>query len=91
MPLLMSAAFAQEITTIPLTDSIFMLEGRGGNIGLSIGGNGAILIDDQFANMTEKIVAAVADKTDGDIRFVINTHHHGDHTGGNENSARRAR
>ena len=74
-----------EIKTHKITDSIYMLEGAGGNIGLSIGDDGALLIDDQFAPLTEKITAAVASLTDQPIRFVVNTHWHGDHTGGNEN------
>ncbi len=74
-----------EIEAQKITDQIFMLEGRGGNIGLCIGDDGAFLVDDQFAPLTDKIRAAVAGVTDGEIRFVVNTHWHGDHTGGNEN------
>lgn len=74
-----------EITTIPLESGLFMLMGRGGNIGLSVGEDGAFLIDDQFAPLTEKILAAVAEVTDQPVRWVLNTHWHGDHTGGNEN------
>lgn len=74
-----------EIGVTQLTDSIYMLTGRGGNIGLCVGDDGAFLIDDQFAPLTEKIVAAVAEVTDKPIEFVVNTHRHGDHTGGNEN------
>lgn len=74
-----------EITTIPLESDLFMLIGRGGNIGLSVGEDGAFLIDDQFAPLTEKILAAVAEVTDQPVRWVLNTHWHGDHTGGNEN------
>jgi len=74
-----------EITTIPLESDLFMLMGRGGNIGLSVGEDGAFLIDDQFAPLTEKILAAVAEVTDQPVRWVLNTHWHGDHTGGNEN------
>ena len=65
--------------------NIHMLEGRGGNIGLSIGDDGVIMIDDQFAPLTDRIVAAIGEVTDEDIRFLINTHVHGDHVGGNEN------
>ena len=74
-----------EITTIELEGDLFMLMGRGGNIGLSVGDDGAFLIDDQFAPLTEKILAAVAAVTDQPVRWVLNTHWHGDHTGGNEN------
>ena len=74
-----------EIRTSMVAEGIYVLEGRGGNIGLSIGTDGAFLVDDQYAPLTEKIQAAVADVTDSAIRFVLNTHWHGDHTGGNEN------
>lgn len=74
-----------EITTIELESDLFMLMGRGGNIGLSVGDDGAFLIDDQFAPLTEKILAAVSAVTDQPVRWVLNTHWHGDHTGGNEN------
>jgi glyoxylase-like metal-dependent hydrolase (beta-lactamase superfamily II) len=62
-----------------------MLTGSGGNIGLSIGEDGAFLIDDQYAPLTAKINAAVSELTDAPARFLVNTHWHGDHTGGNEN------
>jgi len=74
-----------EIRTIELAEGLYMLMGRGGNIGLSVGEDGAFLIDDQFAPLTEKIMAAVSAVTDQPVRFVLNTHWHGDHTGGNEN------
>ena len=74
-----------EITTIELESDLFMLMGRGGNIGLSVGDDGAFLVDDQFAPLTEKILAAVAAVTGQPVRWVLNTHWHGDHTGGNEN------
>jgi glyoxylase-like metal-dependent hydrolase (beta-lactamase superfamily II) len=64
---------------------IYMLEGQGGNLGVSIGEDGVFLIDDQFAPLTEKIRAAIAKLSAKPIRFVLNTHWHGDHTGGNEN------
>src|ERR671918_320069 len=62
-----------------------MLEGAGGNIGFSVGSDAAFLVDDQFAPLTERIQAAVAAVTERPVRFVLNTHWHGDHTGGNEN------
>jgi glyoxylase-like metal-dependent hydrolase (beta-lactamase superfamily II) len=74
-----------EIRSIPVSAGVYMLMGRGGNIGLSIGADGAFLIDDQFAPLTEKIRAAVGAVTPEPVRFVLNTHWHGDHTGGNEN------
>ncbi len=74
-----------EITTTKVADGIYMLEGAGGNMGVSAGSDGVFLIDDQFAPLTEKIRAAVAAIDKRPIRFVFNTHWHGDHTGGNEN------
>jgi glyoxylase-like metal-dependent hydrolase (beta-lactamase superfamily II) len=74
-----------EITTEPVAKGIYMLQGRGGNIGLSVGTDGAFLVDDQFAPLTDKIQEAVSRVTDESVRFVLNTHWHGDHTGGNEN------
>ncbi len=73
------------IETQKLADGIYMLTGAGGNMGLCVGHDGAFLIDDQFAPLTEKIKAAIADVTDHSVDFVFNTHYHGDHTGGNEN------
>lgn len=86
-----SVAFAQtdfdavEIKTVDLGGGVYMLEGAGGNIGLTVGEDGAFLIDDQYAPLTEKIKAAVAAVSDRPVEYVINTHWHGDHTGGNEN------
>ena len=82
--------FAQDannvtIKTTKLTDSIYMLEGLGGNILVSIGKDGAFMVDDQFAPLTVKIKDAISKLTDKPIKFVINTHWHPDHTGGNEN------
>ena len=77
-----------EIIPHHVAGSMHYLQGAGGNIGLSIGEDGVVMIDDQFAPLTDRIVAAIAELNDGDIRFVINTHVHGDHTGGNENLGR---
>lgn len=74
-----------EITSAKLAEGLHVLFGAGGNIGVSSGKDGVFLIDDQYAPMTAKIKAAVASITDKPIRFVLNTHWHGDHTGGNEN------
>ena len=74
-----------QIKTVKVSENVYMLVGSGGNIGLSIGEDGAFMIDDQFAPLTEKILAAVRTLTDQPVRFLINTHWHGDHVGGNEN------
>jgi len=76
---------AVQIEVQPLADGVYMLVGQGGNIGLSVGTDGAFVIDDQFAPLTDKILAAIGTVTDESVRFVLNTHWHGDHTGGNEN------
>ena len=76
---------AVSVETIPVAAGVYMLSGRGGNIGLSVGEDGAFLVDDQFAPLTEKILTAIAAVTDQRVHFVLNTHWHGDHTGGNEN------
>jgi len=73
-----------KIETVNLAPGIYMLVGRGGNIGLTVGPDGAAIIDDQFADMVPKIRAAVALLSEQPVKFVINTHLHGDHTGGND-------
>ncbi len=74
-----------EIVAHHVAGSVYYLQGAGGNIGLSIGEDGVVMIDDQYAPLTDKILAAIRQLNEGEIRFVINTHVHGDHTGGNEN------
>ena len=74
-----------EIKTTAINGNVYMLEGRGGNIGVSIGVDGIVIIDDQFAPLSEKILAALKQLSDGPLKYVVNTHYHGDHTGGNEN------
>ena len=77
--------FAQvQIETISVSEGVYMLIGAGGNIGLSIGEDGIFMIDDQYAPLSEKILSAVSDIDDREIKFLVNTHYHGDHTGGNE-------
>lgn len=85
----LSHVFAQDfdkvtITTEQLSENIYMLQGRGGNLGVCAGEDGVFLVDDQFAPLTEKIKAAISKISNKDIRFVINTHYHHDHVGGNE-------
>ena len=77
-----------QITTIPVTENIYVLQGSGGNIGVSIGDDGTFIVDDQFAPLTDKIVAAIAELTDNPVNFVVNSHFHYDHTDGNENFGR---
>lgn len=73
-----------QIKTTPLGQGLYVLEGRGGNIGVSAGPDGIILIDDQYAPLAPKIRAALKLISREPVRFVLNTHWHGDHTGGNE-------
>jgi len=75
-----------EIKVTKVSGNIYMLEGEGGNIAASVGEDGIVIVDDQFALLADKIQAALKNLkiTDKPVRFVINTHYHGDHTGGNE-------
>lgn len=90
-PLLAQQDFSQmQIKTTKVAGSVYMLEGGGGNIGVSVGEDGIILIDDQYAPLAPKIEAALRAISDKPVRFVLNTHWHGDHTGGNENFGKQA-
>jgi len=73
------------IETIKLSEHVYMLVGAGGNIGVSIGDDGVFVIDDEYAPLTPKIESVIKSLTDKDLKFLVNTHHHGDHTGGNAN------
>lgn len=75
---------AVEITAAEVVPGLHMLQGAGGNIGLSVGADGAFVIDDQFAPLAPKILAAIKAIDAKPVAFVVNTHWHGDHTGGNE-------
>ncbi len=77
-----------EMTIHPVSGNVSYIEGRGGNIGLFTGEDGVFLIDDQYAPLTDKIVAAIREISNEPIRFLVNTHMHPDHTGGNENFGR---
>lgn len=79
---------AVKVEALPVAGNVHMLTGRGGNLAVSTGGDGIFLVDDQFAPLTPKIQAALRKLQDGPIRFVLNTHWHGDHTGGNVNLGR---
>jgi cyclase len=74
-----------QIKTTKVTDNFYTLEGQGGMIGILVGPDGVFMVDSQYAPLTDKIVAAVKQVTDKPIRFMVNTHVHPDHTGGNEN------
>ena len=74
-----------EVTVHPVAGGVYYLAGSGGNIGMFAGEDGVFLIDDQYALLTDRIVAAVRTVSGAPIRFLINTHLHPDHTGGNEN------
>ncbi|NIR42637.1 MAG: MBL fold metallo-hydrolase [Gemmatimonadetes bacterium] len=81
-------AFAQQEVEVVATEvgpGLYMITGDGGNIGVSAGEDGVFLIDDQYAPLTDEIVAVIRGFSDEPIRFVLNTHWHFDHTGGNEN------
>ena len=93
LPLLVltaGAALAQtdfskvDVKAVKVAGTVYMLTGAGGNIGASIGEDGIVIIDDQYAPLAPKIEAALRLITPKTVRFVINTHYHGDHTGGNE-------
>jgi glyoxylase-like metal-dependent hydrolase (beta-lactamase superfamily II) len=73
------------VESVKLSDHVYMLVGAGGNIGVSVGDDGVFVIDDQYAPLTPKIVATIRTLTDKDLKFLVNTHHHGDHSGGNAN------
>ena len=72
-----------EIKATHVAGNIYMLEGAGGNIGVSVGPDGILLVDDQYAPLAEKIRNAFGELGDGPLKFLVNTHFHGDHTGGN--------
>jgi cyclase len=73
------------IRPVKVKDNLFMLKGNGGNIGLLSGPDGSFMVDDQYAPLSEKITAAVTKLTPNAVKYLVNTHVHGDHSGGNEN------
>src|SRR5436190_23803263 len=77
-----------EIKTTKLSGNFYTLEGQGGTIGVLTGPDGVFMVDAQFAPLTDKIVAAIKQISTAPIKFMVNTHVHGDHTGGNENLAK---
>jgi glyoxylase-like metal-dependent hydrolase (beta-lactamase superfamily II) len=76
---------AVEVKVQKAQGNVYMLVGAGGNVTVQIGTEGVVLVDTQFAPMSDKILAAVRSLTQGPLRYIINTHSHGDHVGGNEN------
>src|SRR4026209_973467 len=76
-----------QIKTTDLGNNTYMLEGQGGNITIAVGTDGIIMVDGQFAPLSAKIKAAIAAISPLPVKYLINTHYHGDHTGGNENFA----
>lgn len=72
-----------EIKTIHVAKNVYMLQGSGGNIGVSVGEDGTLIVDDQFAPLSGKILDALRQLNPNKPRYILNTHHHGDHTGGN--------
>src|SRR5688572_21565518 len=77
-----------QIGTTNLGNNTYMLQGQGGNITIAVGSDAIIMVDGQFAPLSEKIKAAIRAISPLPIRYLVNTHYHGDHTGGNENFAR---
>jgi cyclase len=77
-----------QVKSQQLRGGVYMLTGSGGNIGLSVGDDMAFVIDDQFAPLSAKILAQIATLTNKPVKFLVNTHWHGDHSGGNENMAK---
>jgi cyclase len=87
-----NSAYAQQqnfdnvkIEALQVRDNIYMLVGSGGNITVQIGDDGVLLVDTQYAPLSDKILAKIRELSKGTLRYIINTHHHGDHTGGNAN------
>src|SRR5215470_5166486 len=79
-----------EIKVQKVSGSVYMLEGLGGNIGASVGDDGIVMVDDEFLPLADKIEAALKGITDKPVKFVLNTHWHGDHTGGNPHFGEKA-
>ncbi len=83
-----ASARGMAVETVAVADGISMLKGRGGNVGVLVGDDGVLIIDDQYAPSSKDIIAAVGALSEQSIRMVVNTHWHGDHVGGNENMAK---
>ncbi len=91
-----AGAYAQQdfskvqITATHVSKNVYMLQGSGGNIGVSVGTDGILIVDDQFAPLADKIDAALKQLNPGTLKFVLNTHFHGDHIGGNAHFGKQA-
>src|SRR5688572_31008605 len=79
-----------EVKATQVAGAVYVITGAGGNIGVSIGSDGIVMIDDQYAPLAPKIEAALMTISPGPVRLVLNTHFHGDHTGGNEHFGKTA-
>jgi len=90
LPLIAQDFSTVEVKATKVSGNIYMLTGTGGNIGVSVGDDGIVIVDDQYAPLAPKIEAALKSITDKPLRFIINTHYHGDHTGGNEHFGKSA-
>jgi len=96
LTLVAASAYAQrdfstvEVKATKVAGNVYIITGAGGNIGVSAGSDGLVMIDDQYAPLAPKIEAALKTIGNGPLRFVINTHYHGDHTGGNEHFGKSA-
>jgi len=96
LALLASLAFAQQnqnfdnvqVHVLPVQGNVYMLVGAGGNITMQVGKEGVLLVDTMYAGMSDKVLAAIRTVSDKPIRYIVDTHVHGDHTGGNEKLAR---
>ena len=73
-----------QVHVLPVQGNVYMLVGAGGNVTVQVGKDGVLIVDTEFAPMADKILAAIRTLSNGPIRYIINTHYHGDHTGGNE-------
>src|ERR1700722_12303762 len=74
-----------EVHVLPVQGNVYMLVGAGGNITMQVGKEGILLVDTMYAGLSDKVLAAIRTVSDKPIRYIVNTHAHGDHTGGNEN------
>ena len=73
-----------QVHILPVQGNVYMLVGAGSNVAVQVGKDGVLIVDTEFAPMADKILAAIRTLSNGPIRYIINTHYHGDHTGGNE-------